>query len=155
MQTTQSTPDATIQSPSETSGLGTITRSPKYYVFQLSRLLAETVSTSRDLSADKELLLDLLDKQLSWESEIVGDDVIPFPGFLSGTEKAFTPKQSVFFIIQSLLELAECGASMDELRDAIVHRLDRVVSWESQLRDLDDELHEISISHPRIGARYP
>ena len=154
MQTTQSTPETTIQSPSDTSGLGTITKSPKYYVFHLSRLLFKIISDSSDLSADKARLLDLLEKQLSWESEIVGDVVIPMPCLLDASDKAHTPKQSVFFIIQKILECAESGISMNELRDAIVKHLDQVLSWESQLRDLDDDLHEISIASPRVGARY-
>ena len=99
-------------------------------------------------------LLDLLEKQLSWESEIVGDTEIPLPWLLNSDAKVHTPKQSVFFIIQRILECAESGISMNELRDAIVKHLDQVLSWESQLRDLDDDLHEVSISHPRTGARY-
>lgn len=100
-------------------------------------------------------LLDLLEKQLSWESEIVGDTGIPLPWLLNSDAKVHTPKQSVFIIIQRILECAESGISMNELRDTIVKHLDQVLSWESQLRDLDDDLHAISISHPRIGARYP
>ena len=97
----------------------------------------------------------MLEKQLSWESEIVGDTEIPLPWLLNSDANVHTPKQSVFFIIQRILECAESGISMNELRDAIVKHLDQVLTWESQLRDLDDDLHETSINNPRIGARYP
>lgn len=81
---------------------------------------------------------------------------IQSPAETSGLSvKTHTPKQSVFFVVQSILEQAERGDDLNAMRGVIVDRLDKVISWESQLRDLDDDLHEVSISHPRTGARYP
>jgi len=52
-----------------------------------------------------------------------------------------TPKQRVFGALKNLLEMADSDISLDVERARIKLTLERCISWEEQMRDVDDSEH--------------
>ncbi|NIL20073.1 hypothetical protein [Pseudomonas sp. AN3A02] len=52
-----------------------------------------------------------------------------------------TPKQRVFGALKKLLEMTDSDISLDVERARIKLALERCISWEEQLRDVDDSEH--------------
>lgn len=80
---------------------------------------------------------------------------IQSPTETAGWDERFpTPCQSVFFTIQSLLEMVERGDDLNKDREQIMVMLDRALSWESELRDLEPHIYQYAAANHRKGARY-
>ncbi|GAB5339676.1 hypothetical protein [Pseudomonas fluorescens] len=52
-----------------------------------------------------------------------------------------TPKQRVFGALKKLLKMIDSDTSLDAERARIKLALERCISWEVQLRDIDDAQH--------------